>query len=122
SLWCISSNRAKHFLFCGEPLYDSDVQLLREHFPGAGIFNCYGPTELSIYCSAYKVEKQFHSWNRVVSIGQLNIGSKAYLGNAILLEDGNLEGELYVSGEQTFNGYINLPDTTGFFEYDGEQF
>ncbi|WP_127128125.1 AMP-binding protein [Pseudoflavitalea rhizosphaerae] len=121
-LFYISPNRTKHFLFCGEPLYDSDVQLLREHFPHAGIYNCYGPTELSIYCSAYKVEKEFHTWNRVVSIGQLNIGSKAYLGNAILLEDGNLEGELYVSGEQTFKGYLNLPEGTGFFEYDGEQY
>ncbi|QEC44107.1 AMP-binding protein [Pseudobacter ginsenosidimutans] len=121
-LFSISPNRTKHFLFCGEPLYDSDVQLLREYFPRAGIYNCYGPTELSIYCSAYKVETEFHTWNRVVSIGQLNIGSKAYLGNAMLLEDGNLEGELYVSGEQTFNGYINLPEGTGFFEYDGEQF
>jgi D-alanine--poly(phosphoribitol) ligase subunit 1 len=96
----------KHFLFCGEPLYDSDVQLLREQFPAAGIVNCYGPTELTIYCSAYKVETVFN----------------AYLGNAMLTEGGNLEGELYVSGDQTFKGYINLPELTGFIEYDGELF
>lgn len=115
-------DRIRHFLFCGEPLYESDVLLLKEHYPFAEIFNCYGPTELTIYCSAYKVEEPLHTFNRIVSIGQLNIGCKAYLGDASLLQDGNVEGELYVSGDQTFQGYINLPEGNSFFEYNGEAF
>lgn len=116
-----SPARIRHFLFCGEPLQYADVQLLREHFK-VPVFNCYGPTELTIYCSVYKVEEDLRTYNRVVSIGRLNIGSRAYIGNASLTEEGNVEGELYVTGEQTFNGYINMPEHNGFVEYDGKQY
>jgi acyl-CoA synthetase (AMP-forming)/AMP-acid ligase II len=68
------------------------------------------------------VEKEYHSLNKILSIGKLNIGSKAYIGNASVTDEGNVEGELYVTGEQTFKGYINLPENTGFFTLNGEQY
>lgn len=117
-----SPARIRHFLFCGEPLLNTDVQLLREHFSKVSIFNCYGPTELTIYCSVYKLEENFRTANRIVSIGKLNMGSRAYIGDATLSDEGNVEGELCITGEQTFNGYINLPEHTGFFEFNGEQY
>lgn len=116
------AGKIKHILFCGEPLMHADLQLVQEHFPLAGICNCYGPTELTIFCVAYKMQAPFHIHNGLLSIGKLNIGSKAYISDAMILSNHHVEGELCLTGEQLFKGYINVPNSERFFDFNGERY
>lgn len=81
----------------------------------ANIFNCYGPTEATIYCS-YKrlnINNKNLLFNGNVSIG------KAIKGNALkifsLTNEKKLKnssnGELYISGKQLMKGYNNAQNS-----------
>ncbi len=68
------------------------------------LFNLYGPTEGSIYCSGYNVDKLYHR----IPIGHAVADYKFYV------LDGNkkrlpclAKGELYISGPQVARGYLN---------------
>jgi len=117
-----SPSNIKHILFCGEPLLLTDFYLAQKYFPKASIYNCYGPTELTIYCAACKLQYPVPTSNGIICIGQLNIGSKAYISNATILSNHHEEGELCLTGEQLFRGYINVPNSERFFEFNGERY
>lgn len=81
--------------------------------PNAEIFDFYGPTETTIYCTYYKFDRKGE--NKQLN-GMLSIG-KAMSGlNAIIIdEEGkqlgkNQKGELCISGDQLTPGYWNYPD------------
>jgi len=94
----------------------SPVALINEWadcIPNAEIFDFYGPTEATIYCT-------YHKYNRKAENKQLNgmlsIG-KAMPGlNAIIIDDEgkclgvNQKGELCISGEQVTPGYWKNPE------------
>ena len=76
------------------------------------IYDFYGPTEATIYCTYYKLSRQEEnlSENGIVSIGC----PLANVDAIILAEDGTLiqdqeKGELCVSGDQVTYGYWNNP-------------
>ncbi len=77
------------------------------------IYNCYGPTEATIY-SSYKrlMYEQSEVFEGMVSIGN------SLPGASLALSD---ESELLVSGQQVFNGYIE-GSTFPFVEIGGEKF
>jgi D-alanine--poly(phosphoribitol) ligase subunit 1 len=91
--------------------------------PNADIYDFYGPTEATIYCTYYK-------FNRVVANKQLNgmlsIGKPLDGVIAIIMdEERNVlpqkqKGELCVAGEQITLGYWNNPEKnqTSFFDKD----
>lgn len=112
----------RHILFCSEPLFETDMQLIKEHCANAAIINCFGIPELSIFCTTYEAAEVYHSFNRIVSIGKLNTGCRAYIADAQLTAGGNIEGELCVAGEQIFSGYLNMPDSHHFTELNGERY
>lgn len=103
-------------LFCGEPLRAEDAAAWNAAASLGALENLYGPTELTIACSAYRwrpdepAERLVHG---IVPIGQV------YAGLDHLLLDGNQaaadEGELCVSGPQTFPGYLDPADDAGRF-------
>lgn len=95
-------------LFCGESLLWKDAVAWRSAAQNSSIENLYGPTELTIACTAYRVplgslELQSHG---IVPIGDFLPGME-YL----LLDDDDAPcaevGELCVSGTQMFDGYID---------------
>jgi len=102
----------------------SPVNLLQEWskcIPHAEIFDFYGPTETTIYCTYYKFEPD--GTNKQLN-GMLSIG-KAMNGitTIIIDEDGeilgaNQKGELCVSGVQLTPGYWKNEERNGtsFFE------
>ncbi|WP_175502242.1 amino acid adenylation domain-containing protein [Cytobacillus oceanisediminis] len=98
-------------LFCGEALPSKSVEFWREIAPNSIIENLYGPTELTIACSAYRWNDD--SSKKECLNGLVPIG-KIYNGLDFVLVDennviSNTKGELCVTGPQMFLGYLD-PD------------
>ncbi len=104
----------------------SPVDLIQEWsacIPNATIFNFYGPTEATIYCTYYKYQKNTKQLNGLLSIGKPMDGVTAIIVN----EQGKLlpkneKGELCVSGDQLTPGYWENPEKNQevFFELNVE--
>lgn len=99
-------------LFCGEALHDQVVEEWANCVPNARIDNVYGPTEDTIFCTAYTYRRGFpnDAHHGVLSIG------RAMLNNlAVIFDDDNKEaainetGELCLAGGQLTPGYFNNP-------------
>lgn len=95
--------------------------------PNTEIYDFYGPTEATIYCTYYKLTKNGHNktLNGIISIGK----TMSNVRGMILDEAGNEvcrgeKGELCVAGDQVTCGYINNPtkNAESFFmkEVNGE--
>ncbi len=89
--------------------------------PNADIYDFYGPTEATIYCTYQKYNrgKDNKQLNGMLSIGKAMPGVEAI----IIDDDGkplpaNQKGELCVSGDQLTPGYWNNPEKnkSSFFE------
>lgn len=108
----------------------SPIDLIQEWskcIPNADIYDFYGPTEATIYCTYYKIPKtsEIKTLNGMLSIGKELKGICAIIidENEKILSAGE-KGELCISGAQLTEGYWNCPqiDTEVFFtkKYDGE--
>lgn len=98
-----------------------------KYAPNIELYDFYGPTEATIYCTYYKLNRNGNNktLNGIVSIGK----PMANVLGLILDENGNIlprgeKGELCVAGNQVTCGYFNNPDKNAeaFFmkEIDGE--
>lgn len=95
--------------------------------PNAEIYDFYGPTEATIYCTYHKFRRDVP--NKQLN-GMLSIGKAMPWVNAIILDDEgtllgtNQKGELCISGDQLTPGYWKNPEKNkeSFFEieYEGE--
>lgn len=104
----------------------SPVDLIKEWsacIPNARIYNFYGPTEATIYCTYYRYEVNAKQLNGLLSIGKPMEGVTAI----IIDEHGKLlstneKGELCVSGNQITPGYWknHEKDKEVFFEMNIE--
>ncbi|MDH5739215.1 MAG: amino acid adenylation domain-containing protein, partial [Nitrospira sp.] len=90
------------------------LELVRRHYqllPHATLYNEYGPTEATVWCSVYQTTRE-------------EAGARVPIGKPInymqlYVLDGNLQpmpigipGELYVAGECLARGYVNQPALT----------
>ncbi|MEU2718344.1 amino acid adenylation domain-containing protein [Streptomyces sp. NPDC007205] len=103
-------------LFCGEALPQRIAEAWQAAAPSSIVENLYGPTELTIACSAYRWDpasspQECH--NDLVPIG------RPYPGMIPLIVDERLEsvaagesGELCLAGPQRFAGYWRAPELT----------
>lgn len=95
-------------LFCGEALHEDVTAEWSQCVPNARIFNFYGPTEDTIFCTYYEYCRYDHNktHNGVLSIGKsMNSGEVSILNeNGNKVRPGEL-GELVLRGQQLFNGY-----------------
>ena len=95
----------------------SDVELLsafRACAPNASFVNLYGPTEGTIYCTAYQIPTtSCKHHNGMIAIGKPFEGVDALIMNnsGIPVAIGET-GELWISGRQVMNGYWNAPEKT----------
>lgn len=117
----INLPQIRTWLFCGEALKVDMVQEWMKCLPNAQVFNVYGPTEATIFCSACQIEvnKVILEHHGIVSIGKPFQG----VHFIILDEEGNeaaagKSGELCISGKQTTTGYLGNEDLnrTSFVE------
>lgn len=100
-------------LFCGEALPLDLVDAWSNCVPNSRILNVYGPTEHTIFCTAYEYDRHGHNKgsNGVLSIGKPMSGTHVGLldSEGVLLPAG-AEGELGLAGAQRTAGYWNDPE------------
>lgn len=87
-------------LFCGEALLGKQIENWKPFIPNAKIYNVYGPTENTIFCTAYKIENPVKQKNGIISFGKSMKNS-----NLSLLNERNGEGELLLSGKLLAKSY-----------------
>ncbi|GAA3485005.1 amino acid adenylation domain-containing protein [Streptomyces yanii] len=112
----------RHSIFCGEALPAATARAWHRAAPASTIHNIYGPTELTIACTA-------HTWDPErdpTDTGTVPIGVPHEGLDVLLLgEGGEIRqdvGELCVTGDQMFAGYLDpAADTGRFLEHDGRR-
>ncbi|MBX7550177.1 AMP-binding protein [Streptomyces sp. tea 10] len=104
-------------LFGGEQLTTQQARAWRAAAPQSVLENLYGPTEVTIVCTQYRLPEHIADWP-VTANGTLPIGPVyPHLDCLVLDEAGNPAetGELCVRGVQRFNGYLDPADNNGRF-------
>jgi len=104
----IDAHSMKYSLFCGEELPLDVTEEWSRCLPNAYIFNVYGPTENTIFCTIYNYKKTLNtkSYNGVLSIGKPMTGVET-----IIVDDQNQilpkgkKGELCLAGKLLSPGY-----------------
>jgi amino acid adenylation domain-containing protein len=111
-------------IFIGEQLTYRQAEAWRQAAPRSAIDNVYGPTELTVACTEYRLPESYEDWpaigNGTVPIGDVY----RHLESLIVGETGAVatEGELCIRGVQRFAGYLDPADNAGrFFAFDGER-
>ncbi|MGE9693196.1 AMP-binding protein [Streptomyces sp. NRRL F-5630] len=112
-------------VFAGEPLLTETARYWRRAAPGTVLDNIYGPTELTIACTAFRWHPDQDltdpRYGATVPIGVPNAGMEAML----LAPDGSPaddSGELVMTGPQMFRGYLEPAQDTGrFLDHDGRR-
>ncbi|MCP2012868.1 amino acid adenylation domain-containing protein, partial [Duganella sp. HSC-15S17] len=108
--YAIAAMQLRHLLVGVEPLYEDALARIEALVPGLKIMNAYGPTEATIYCSAYCNISQHH---RIAPIGRPLANTQIYIldGSGQLVPVG-VPGEIHVGGAGVARGYLNRPDLT----------
>jgi D-alanine--poly(phosphoribitol) ligase subunit 1 len=110
----------KTVVFCGETLYVDLAKEILKCNPNIALWNTYGPTEATVFCSALHVtEEKINSFKGPsVSIGQPIDTMYFSLGA------NTSEGELVLVGENVAKGYINDSDRNKFdsFSVNGKNY
>jgi len=103
----------RYSLFCGEALPTEAAMGWARCVPNAEIHNVYGPTEDTIFCTTYKLNRV---GGNVEHNGVLSIGKTMTSGKIIIVDDNNQIvkgseiGELCLSGDQLTQGYWKNPE------------
>jgi non-ribosomal peptide synthetase component F len=102
------------------------VDLVRLHYkrlPEAVLYNEYGPTEGTVWCSVYRIPSDFEG--NTVPIGRPIANMQIFIldpeQQPVPI---GVAGELYIGGEGLAKGYLNRPDLTveRFGEYQWENY
>lgn len=104
----------------------SPVELISEWckcIPNAEIYNFYGPTEATIYCtySAFNKSGETKNLNGLMNIGKaMNGNSSVIIDEQMNILGENMKGELCIAGRQLTTGYLNNPEKNllAFFELE----
>jgi len=97
----------KDVLFAGEVMPNKHLNYWRRHLPGCRYANLYGPTEITVDCTYYEVDREF------ADDEPLPIGKACRNSDVLILVDQqreaavNEEGELCVRGSSLALGYYN---------------
>ncbi|MEV5599411.1 amino acid adenylation domain-containing protein [Streptomyces sp. NPDC052496] len=111
----------RHSLFAGEALTLGQARAWQDAAPHSGIVNLYGPTEMTVTCTEYRLPADPADWpatpNGTVPIGRPHPDHDiAVLGGDLRPAD---EGELVIRGPQRFPGYLDPAADTGRFADPG---
>jgi len=122
----IKLDALKVSMFCGEALYADLITEWGTCAPKARIWNVYGPTEATIFCTAYECLRgaEWQLENGIISIGQPMVGVEVLVVNEgrLPVKHGDM-GELCLGGRQLTLGYWQNPerDAVAFFEHAGQR-
>ncbi|MEW2630725.1 amino acid adenylation domain-containing protein [Streptomyces sp. NPDC048389] len=104
-------------VFGGEPLTLAAAAEWQTAAPDSALEVLYGPTELTISCTAYRLPRHRADWPRTAN-GTVPIGTGYPTLDILLLDDDGRPseaGELYVRGPQRFPGYLDPANNAGRF-------
>lgn len=102
----------KDVFFAGEVMPNKHLNYWRKHMPHCRYANLYGPTEITVDCTYYVVEREF------TDDEPLPIGSPCRNSDVLILVDRQRlakqgeQGELCVRGSSLALGYYNNPEKT----------
>jgi amino acid adenylation domain-containing protein len=102
----------KNILFAGEVMPTRTLNYWRRHYPSALFSNLYGPTEITVDCTYYTVDRDFNDDE------PLPIGFPCRNSDILILNEKNEAakaeepGELCVRGSSLALGYWNNPEKT----------
>lgn len=120
----LNDTAMRHCLFCGEALNADDARVWRQAVPNARLWNVYGPTEDTIFCTVYELDDHPKDVNGTVCIGKAMRNNLTAIvdDNGHFLREGEL-GELCLSGRQLTPGYWNdeANNRKAFFMVDGRR-
>ncbi len=109
-------------LFAGEQLTLAQARAWAVAAPASTVENVYGPTEMTITCTQYRLPTDPADWaetpNATVPIGTVY----PHLTGVVIDEDGKPtdDGELCLRGPQRFDGYLNPGNNASrFVDFDG---
>lgn len=100
----------KYNILTAEASYSTLIDEWSKCIPNAEIYNFYGPTEGTIYCTYYKLYKNQSNphINGILTIGRPMYGYKGVIINENNTIISDLEkGELCISSPQVTNGYLS---------------
>ena len=118
----LEADALRYSLFCGEALLADDVNAWKARIPQAKVWNVYGPTENTIYCTAYEIGDTIAERNGIVGIGQdMKNSSTMIVDDNLQPVDTGTVGELCLAGRQLTPGYWNnaAKNASAFFECKG---
>ncbi|WP_098240439.1 non-ribosomal peptide synthetase [Streptomyces formicae] len=100
-------------LLGGEPLTAEALELSRRRRPGVRSHNVYGPTEITVTCTEYRIEPGQRLPSGQVPIGARQPGNRLYvLDERLRPVPVGVKGELYVGGTGLGRGYLHRPGLT----------
>ena len=111
----------RRFLFAGETLAPEIARQLLARFPGAEVWNMYGPTEATVVATSVQVTAELLARHAVLPIGYPKPGTAVFVvaeGSLDPLPDGH-RGEIVIAGDNVSPGTLNRPDLTAqrFVDY-----
>lgn len=103
----------KKVLFAGEVMPNKHLNYWRKHLPNALFSNLYGPTEITVDCTYYIVDRIFTD-EEPLPIGIACKNSHVFIldENNEEITEPNMQGELCVRGSSLALGYWNNPEKT----------
>jgi D-alanine--poly(phosphoribitol) ligase subunit 1 len=105
--------RLRRFLFCGEILAPETASQLLDRFPGAEVWNSYGPTEATVACASVRISRETLALYSPLPIGAPMPGSKIFVANERLQPVASGQrGEIIVAGTNVSPGYLGRSDLT----------
>lgn len=126
----IELDSVRYNIFCGEALTGKVLQKWHEGNPKMVSYNMYGPTEDTVFCTYYTIDKNNINAplasNDIICIGKTFANSGLLLldDNDKIITEKNVEGELCLCGEQLTPGYWENPteNESKFLFIDGERY
>src|ERR1022692_794258 len=102
--------RVRTVVLAGEALTAHVIAGIRAALPGAVVRIIYGPTEATVYATAWRAGEA----GQVPMIGQPVWNTRAHvLDDGLRLVPPGVAGELYLAGAGLARGYLNRPGLTG---------
>ena len=106
----------RRFLFCGEILApETALQLLRR-FPGAEVWNTYGPTEATVATTSIRVDEAILARFSPLPVGRAMPGTRVFIQaeNGDRASEGE-RGEIVIAGPNVSPGYSESARAHGAF-------
>ncbi|MGX4687703.1 amino acid adenylation domain-containing protein [Streptomyces sp. JNUCC 63] len=104
---------AETVVLAGEALSAHAVSAIRTAIPGCRIANIYGPTEATVYATAWYSDREADPGTQAPPIGRPISNTRAYvLDSGLQPVPVGATGELYLAGDGLARGYLCRPGLT----------